>query len=131
MEIYADDSKIYVTYAEKVKTFDILTYANEGTLVDGRVEYITKSCAHHLSFFDTTHPETGETVPVLLIHQNLVNLGQQPFNIKFALPIELGMHEMTAFNRETGEVLNTVNIYEKLGMGIDYVATCQISVSGR
>ena len=38
---------------------------------------------------------------------------------RICLPI--GMHEMTAFNRETGEVLNTVNIYEKLGMGIDYV----------
>jgi hypothetical protein len=121
LEIYADSSKIYITYAEKVKTFDLKTYADSGQLVDAGVEYITKSCAHHLSFFDTNNPDTGEKVPVLLIQQNLLNLGQQPFNIRFALPLELGMHEVTAYNRETGEVLKSVNIYEKLGVGIEYV----------
>ena len=121
LEIYADDSKIYITYAEKVKTFDLKTYADSGQLVDAGVEYITKSCAHHLSFFDTNNPVTGKKVPVLLVHQNLLNLGQQPFNIRFGLPIELGMQEVTAYNRETGEVLKTVNIYEKLGVGIEYV----------
>jgi len=121
LEIYADSSKIYITYAERVKTFDLETYATSGELVDAGVEYITKSCAHHLAFFDATDPATGERVPVLLIHQNLLNLGQQEFNIPFALPIELGLHEMTAYNRETGAVLNTVNIYDKLGMGIEYV----------
>ncbi len=118
LEIYVDSSKIYITYAEKVKTFDLLAYANSGQLVDAGVEYITKSCAHHLAFFDVDHPETGEKIPVLLVQQNLLNLGQQPFNIPFALPIDLGMHEVTAYNRNTGEVLNTVNIYEKLGVGI-------------
>jgi hypothetical protein len=121
LEIYADSFKIYITYAEKVKTFDLETYASSGQLVDAGVEYITKSCAHHLSFFDATDPATGETVPVLLIHQNLLNLGQQDFNIPFALPLELGMHEMTAYHQETGEILNTVNIQEQLGMGIEYV----------
>lgn len=121
LEIYADDTKIYITYAEKVKTFDLQTYANSGQLVDAGVEYITKSCAHHLSFFDVNNPETGEKVPVLLVQQNLLNLGQQPFNIRFALPIELGSHEVTAYNRDTGEVIKTVNIYEKLGVGIEYV----------
>ena len=121
LEIYVDSSKIYITYAEKVKTFDLKTYANSGQLVDAGVEYITKSCAHHLAFFDAINPDTGEKVPVLLIQQNLLNLGQQPFNIRFGLPIELGMHEVTAYNRETGEVLKTVNIYEKLGVGIEYV----------
>ncbi len=121
LEIYADSTKIYITYAEKVKTFDLKTYANSGQLVDAGVEYLTKSCAHHLSFFDAVNPETGEKVPVLLIQQNLLNLGQQSFNIPFALPIELGTHEVTAYNRETGEVLKTVNIYETLGVGIEYV----------
>jgi len=121
LEIYADSSKIYITYAEKVKTFDLKTYANSGQLVDAGVEYITKSCAHHLAFFDAINPDTGEKVPVLLIQQNLLNLGQQPFNIRFGLPIELGMHEVTAYNRETGEVLKSVNIYEKFGVGIEYV----------
>jgi len=121
LEIYVDDSKIYITYAEKVKTFDLKSYADSGQLVDAGVEYITKSCAHHLSFFDTNNPDTGEKVPVLLVHQNLLNLGQQPFNIRFGLPIELGMHEVTAYNRETGDVLKTVNIYDKLGVGIEYV----------
>jgi len=121
LEIYADDSKIYITYAEKVKTFDLQTYASSGKLVDAGVEYITKSCAHHLSFFDANNPETGEKVPVLLVQQNLLNLGQQPFNIRFALPIELGSHEVTAYNRDTGDVIKTVNIYDKLGVGIEYV----------
>lgn len=121
LEIYVDSSKIYITYAEKVKTFDLKTYANSGQLVDAGVEYITKSCAHHLAFFDAINPDTGEKVPVLLIQQNLLNLGQQPFNIRFGLPIELGMHEVTAYNRETGEVLKSVNIYEKFGVGIEYV----------
>ncbi len=121
LEIYADDSRIYVTYAERVKTFDINHYAATGQLRDAGVEYITKSCAHHLAFFDATDPNTGETVPVVIIQQNLVNLGQQPFNVKFALPIELGMHEVTAYHRETGEVLRTVNIQEKYGMGIEYI----------
>lgn len=121
LEIYADNSKIYITYAEKVKTFDLDTYANSGQLVDAGVEYITKSCAHHLAFFDANNPDTGEKIPVLLIQQNLLNLGQQPFNIRFALPIELGMHEVTAYNRDTGEVLKTVNIYEKFGVGIEYI----------
>ena len=121
LEIYADDTKIYVTYAEKVKTFDLLTYASTGELVVSDMEYFTKSCAHHLAFFDSTDPATGETVPVLLIHQNLLNLGQQPHNVKFGVPIELGAHEVTAYNRVTGEVLNTVNIYDKYGVGIEYV----------
>jgi len=121
LEIYVDSTKIYVTYAEKVKTFDLITYANSGQLVDAGVEYITKSCAHHLAFFDAIDPDTGEKTPVLLIQQNLLNLGQQPFNIKFGLPIELGMHEVTAYNRDTGKVLKSVNIYEKLGVGIEYV----------
>ena len=121
LEIYADDSKIYVTYAEKVKTFDIQSYAKTGQLVEAGVEYITKTCAHHLAFFDATNPKTGEKVPVLLVQQNLLNLGQQPFNIPFALPIDLGMHEVTAYHRETGKVLKTVNIYEKFGVGIEYV----------
>jgi hypothetical protein len=121
LEIYADDSRIYITYAEKVKTFDLLEYANTGQLVDGGVEYITKSCAHHLAFFDAVNPETGEETPILLIQQNLVNLGQQEFNVKFALPIELGSHEVTAYHRESGEVIATVNIHEELGMGIEYV----------
>ena len=121
LEIYADSFNIYITYAEKVKSFDLETYASSGKLVDAGVEYITKSCAHHLSFFDATDPATGEKVPVLLIHQNLLNLGQQDFNIPFALPLELGMHEMTAYHQETGEILNTVNIQQHLGMGIEYV----------
>lgn len=121
LEIYTDDTKIYVTYAERVKTFDLLEYAKSGSLIDGGVEYLTKSCAHHLSFFDATNPKTGEKVPVLLIQQNLLNLGQQPFNIKFGLPINLGMHEVTAYNRLTGEILNTVNIAEKHNQGIEYV----------
>jgi len=121
LEIYADDTRIYVTYAERVKTFDIQHYAATGQLRDAGVEYLTKSCAHHLSFFDATDPETGERVPIILIQQNLVNLGQQPFNVKFGLPIELGMHEVTAYNRETGEVIRTVNIQEKHGMGIEYI----------
>ena len=121
LEIYADSTRIYVTYAERVKTFDILHYAATGQLKDAGVEYITKSCAHHLAFFDAIHPETGEKIPVVLVQQNLVNLGQQPFNVKFALPIDLGMHEVSAYHRETGEMLNTVNIQEKYGMGIEYV----------
>jgi len=121
LEIYSDDSKIYITYAEKVKTFDLKTYADSGQLVDAGVEYITKSCAHHLAFFDANDPITGEKVPILLVQQNLLNLGQQPFNIKFALPLELGMHEVTAYNRDTGKVLKSVNIYEKLGVGIEYI----------
>jgi len=121
LEIFADESKIYITYAERVKTFDLLAYASTGKLVDAGVEYLTKSCAHHLAFFDTTNPENGDKVSVLLVQQNLLNLGQQSFNIPFALPMELGLHEVTAYNRETGEVLNTVNIYEKFGMGIEYV----------
>jgi len=121
LEIYADSSNIYITYAEKVKRFDIEDYASSGQLVDTGVEYITKSCAHHLSFFDATDPATGEEIPVLLIQQNLLNLGQQDFNIPFALPLELGMHEMTAYHQETGAVLNTVNIQQQLGMGIEYV----------
>lgn len=121
LEIYADSTRIYITYAERVKTFDLMNYAETGQLTDAGVEYLTKSCAHHLAFFDATDPESGERVPVLLIQQNLVNLGQQPFNVKFALPIDLGMHEVTAYNRETGEILNTVNIYEKYGMGVEYV----------
>jgi len=121
LEIYSDSTKIYVTYAEKVKTFDLMTYADSGQLVDAGVEYITKSCAHHLAFFDANDPITGEKVPILLVQQNLLNLGQQPFNIKFALPIELGMHEVTAYNRDTGAVLKSVNIYEKLGVGIEYI----------
>lgn len=121
LEIFADSSRIYITYAERVKTFDILEYAATGQLVDAGVEYITKSCAHHLAFFDTTNPETGENVPVLLVQQALLNLGQQPFNIPFALPIELAWHEVTAYHRETGVVLNTVNIYDKYGVGIEYL----------
>jgi hypothetical protein len=50
-----------------------------------------------------------------------VNLGQQPFNVKFALPLELGLHEVSAYNRETGEMLKTVNIQQKYAMGIEYV----------
>lgn len=121
LEIYADSTRIYITYAEKVKTFDILEYANSGQLVDAGVEYITKSCAHHLAFFDAVDPETEETVPVILVSQALLNLGQQPFNIPFAVPIDLSWHEVTAYHRETGEVLNTVNIYEKMGVGIEYL----------
>jgi hypothetical protein len=121
LEIFVDESKIYVTYAERVKTFDLLEYASSGKLVDAGVEYLTKSCAHHLSFFDVTNPETGEKVPVLLIQQNLLNLGQQSFNIKFALPIELGSHEVTAYNRLTGKVLNTVNIAEKHNLGVEFI----------
>jgi hypothetical protein len=121
LEIYVDRFKIYITYAEKVKTFHLEEYANSGQLVDTGVEYITKSCAHHLAFFDTTDPSTGEVVPVLLVQQNLLNLGQQDFNIPFALPIELGMHEITAYHQQTGEVLNTVNIQQKYGLGIEYV----------
>lgn len=121
LEIFVDESKIYVTYAERVKTFDLLEYASTGKLVDTGVEYLTKSCAHHLSFFDATNPDTGEKVPVLLIQQNLLNLGQQDFNIRFGLPIELGLHEVTAYNRLTGELLKTVNIAEKHNKGIEFV----------
>ena len=121
LEIYADSTRIYITYAEKVKTFDIQQYAATGQLVDAGVEYLTKSCAHHLAFFDATDPETGQKVPVVVVQQNLVNLGQQPFNVKFALPLELGLHEVSAYNRETGEMLKTVNIQEKYAMGIEYV----------
>jgi hypothetical protein len=121
LEIFSDSTTIYVTYAERVKTFDLLEYAATGKLIDAGVEYITKSCAHHLSFFDATNPKTGKKVPVLLIQQNLLNLGQQPFNIKFGLPIDLGMHEVTAYNRLTGEVLNTVNIATKYNKGVEYV----------
>jgi len=121
LEIYADSFNVYITYAEKVKSFDLEAYAASGRLESSGVDYITKSCAHHLAFFDATDPSTGEKIPVLLIQQNLLNLGQQDFNIPFALPIELGMHEMTAYNRLTGEILNTVNVQEKLGMGIEYV----------
>lgn len=121
LEIFADESKIYVTYAERVKTFDLAEFANSGNLVDAGVEYLTKSCAHHLSFFDATDPATGEQVPVLLVQQNLLNLGQQSFNIKFALPINLGTHEVTAYNRNTGEVIKTINIVDKHNKGIEFV----------
>jgi hypothetical protein len=121
LEIFVDESKIYVTYAERVKTFDLLEYASTGKLVDAGVEYITKSCAHHLSFFDVTNPKNGEKIPVLLIQQNLLNLGQQSFNIKFGLPINLGAHEVTAYNRLTGEVLKSVNIASLHNQGVEFV----------
>lgn len=121
LEIFADSSKIYITYAQKVKRFDLEIFASTGELVEDNVEYITKTCAHHLAFFDATDPETGKKVPVMLVQQNLLNLGQKVFNIKFALPIDLGSHEITAFHRETGEVLNTVNIQEKYNEGIEFV----------
>ncbi|MEO9484667.1 MAG: hypothetical protein ABJG47_14510 [Ekhidna sp.] len=114
-------AKLYVTYAQKVITFDLATLANTGELVKTSVEFDTKTCAHHLAFYDVTNPETGETVPVLIVQQNLLNLGQEAFNTPFPLDISLGSHEVTAFNRATGEQIKTVNIQAKHGYGIEFV----------
>ena len=115
-------AKLYVTYAEKVITFDLEALANTGELVRTSLEFDTKSCAHHLAFFDATDPATGQKVPLLLVQQNLLNLGPQATGThKTEFPFDLAGHEVSVFNRSTGEMLKTINIYDTHGYGVEYI----------